>query len=830
MDFYTNVAIINDTVLYRGFSGGERVERREDFSPTLYVSSKNQTKYKTLEGNCVEPVHFGGIKDAKEFVDTYEAVDNFTIYGNTKYLYQYILSKYPKEVDYDFSQLNIMSLDIETTSENGFPSVEEAREEILCITVKDFTSKKIITWGCGEFRNSRDDVHYVYCQNERELLLKFLEYWVQKTPDVITGWNVKFFDMPFICRRIDRMLSIKHMRSMSPWNSVRERKLFVKGQEKIYYDIIGVATLDYYDLYQKFTYTNQESYRLDHIAFVELGQKKLDHSEFENFQDFYRSDWQKFIEYNIHDVELVDMLEDKMKLIELAVTMAYDAKVNFEDVFYQVRMWDSIIYDALTQENIIIPPKTESTKDQQYAGAYVKEPKPGIYDWVVNFDLNSLYPHLIMQYNISPETLLDDRVSGINVDKLLNREIDTSTLDGVTMCPNGTLFTTKKQGFLPKLMEKIYTERTIYKKKMLAAKQEYENTKDPQLVKDIAKYNNIQMARKIQLNSAYGAIGNEYFRYFRLENAEAITLSGQLSIRWIENKMNEYLNKILKSDDKDYVIAVDTDSIYLDLGDLVKNVFKGGTPSDEKVVNFLDKICKVELETYIESCYQELATYVNAYQQKMVMKRENIANRGIWTAKKRYILNVWDSEGVRYKEPKMKIMGLETQRSSTPAYFRDKLLKAYKIMIKGTNDDMIDYISDIKRETHQQSYIDIAFPRGCNGLEKYRSYSEIYKKGTPIAVRGALLYNHYLKQYKITNKFPLIQEGEKVKFIYLKTPNPIGQNIISFFNTLPKEFKLDQYINHQMQFEKSFLEPLKSVIECIGWKHERTGSLSSFFS
>jgi len=830
MDFYTNVAIINDTVLYRGFSGGERVESRENFSPTLYVTSKNQTKYKTLEGNCVEPVHFGGIKDAKEFVNTYEAVDNFTIYGNTKYLYQYILSKYPKEVDYDFSQLNIMSLDIETTSENGFPSVEEAREEILCITVKDFTSKKIITWGCGEFKNSRDDVHYVYCQNERELLLKFLEYWVQKTPDVITGWNVKFFDMPFICRRIDRMLSIKHMRSMSPWNSVRERKLFVKGQEKIYYDIIGVATLDYYDLYQKFTYTNQESYRLDHIAFVELGQKKLDHSEFENFQDFYRSDWQKFIEYNIHDVELVDMLEDKMKLIELAVTMAYDAKVNFEDVFYQVRMWDSIIYDALTQENIIIPPKTESTKDQQYAGAYVKEPVPGIYDWVVNFDLNSLYPHLIMQYNISPETLLDDRVSGINVEKLLNREIDTSTLDGVTMCPNGTLFTTKKQGFLPKLMEKIYTERTIYKKKMLAAKQEYENTKDPQLVKDIAKYNNIQMARKIQLNSAYGAIGNEYFRYFRLENAEAITLSGQLSIRWIENKMNEYLNKILKSGDKDYVIAVDTDSIYLDLGDLVKNVFKGGTPSDKKVVNFLDKICKVELETYIESCYQELATYVNAYQQKMVMKRENIANRGIWTAKKRYILNVWDSEGVRYKEPKMKIMGLETQRSSTPAYFRDKLLKAYKIMIKGTNDDMIDYISDIKRETQQQNYIDIAFPRGCNGLEKYRSYSEIYKKGTPIAVRGALLYNHYLKQYKITNKFPLIQEGEKVKFIYLKTPNPIGENIVSFFNTLPKEFKLDQYINHQMQFEKSFLEPLKSVIECIGWKHERTGSLSSFFS
>ena len=830
MNFYTNVAVVNDTILYRGLDGGERVERREEFSPTLYVPAKKETKFKTLEGNFVEPVKLGSIKEAKEFVQTYENVDNFSIYGNTKYLYQYILDKYPKEVDYDFSQLNIMSLDIETTSENGFPNVKEAREEILCITVKDFTSKKIITWGCGEFENSRDDVHYIYCQHERELLIKFQEYWVQKTPDIVTGWNVKFFDIPFICRRMDRVLSMKHMRGLSPWNSVRERELKVRGQEKIYYDIIGVATLDYYDLYQKFTYTNQESYRLDHIAFVELGQQKLDHSEFENFQDFYRNNWQKFIEYNIHDVELVDMLEDKMKLIELAVTMAYDAKVNFEDVFYQVRMWDSIIYDALTQENIIIPPKTESTKDQQYAGAYVKEPKPGIYDWVVNFDLNSLYPHLIMQYNISPETLLDDRVSGIDVDKLLNREIDTSTLQDVTICPNGTLFTTEKQGFLPKLMEKIYNERTIYKKKMLKAKQEYENTKDPQLIKDIAKFNNIQMARKIQLNSAYGAIGNEYFRYFRLENAEAITLSGQLSIRWIENKMNEYLRKILKTEDKDYVIAVDTDSIYLDLGDLVKSVFKGGTPSDEKVVNFLDKICKVELETYIESCYQELAEYVNAYQQKMVMKRENIANRGIWTAKKRYILNVWDSEGVRYKEPKMKIMGLETQRSSTPAYFKDKLLKAYKIMIEGTNDDMIDYISGIKSDTRKQSYLDIAFPRGCNNLATYRSYSEIYKKGTPIAVRGSLLYNHYIGKHKIANKFPLIQEGEKIKFIYLKKPNPIGENVISFFNTLPKEFGLDKYIDYKLQFEKSFLEPLKNVLDCIGWKHERTGTLTSFFS
>lgn len=830
MNFYTNVAIVSDTVLYRGFSNGERDELREKFSPTLFVASKNTTEYKTLEGNCVEPIKFAGIKEAKEFVKSYEAVENFTIYGNTKYLYQYILNKNPEEVNYDFSKLNILSLDIETTSENGFPSVEEAIEEILCITIKDFSSKKIITWGCGEFINSRKDVEYIYCKSEQELLIKFQNFWVKNTPDIITGWNVKHFDIPFICRRMDRVLNIKHMKSLSPWNLVYERDVYIKGQKKIYYDILGVATLDYYDLYQKFTYTNQESYRLDHIASVELGANKLDHSEFINFQDFYRNDWQKFIEYNIHDVELVDMLEDKMKLIELAVTMAYDAKVNFEDVFYQVRMWDSIIYDALTKENIVIPPKKESTKDQQYAGAYVKEPIPGMYDWVVNFDLNSLYPHLIMQYNISPETLLEERMPGINVDRLLNQEIDTSTLQGAALCPNGTLFTTDKQGFLPKLMQKIYDERTIYKKKMLVAKQEFENTKDLRLLKDISKYNNIQMARKIQLNSAYGAIGNEYFRYFRIENAEAITLSGQLSIRWIEKKMNAYLNKALKTRDKDYVIAIDTDSIYLNLGDLVQSVFKGRETPDEKIVSFLDKLCNVELEPYIEGCYQELAKYVNAYEQKMVMKREHIANRGFWTVKKRYVLNVWDSEGVRYKEPKMKICGMETQRSSTPSYFRDKLYEAYKIIINGTNDNLIQFIKNIKTESKEQNYVNISSPRSCNNLEKYRSYNQIYKERTPIAVRGALLYNHYVREYKITNRFPLVQEGEKIKFVYLKTPNPIGENVISFFQNIPSEFGLEKYIDYNLQFEKSFLEPLKTVLECIGWDYEKRGSLTSFFN
>ena len=581
------------------------------------------------------------------------------------------------------------------------------------------------------------------------------------------------------------------------------------------------------ELYKKFTYTNQESYRLDHIASVELGTKKLDHSEYDTFKEFYTKDWQKFVEYNIIDVRLVDQLDDKMKLLELAFTMAYDAKVNYEDVFSQVRMWDNYIYVELLKRKIAIPPKKEATKDAKYAGAYVKEPIPGFYDWVVSFDLNSLYPHLIMQYNISPETLLDERHPKATVDGFLQKEVD---IDGeYAVCANGAQYRKDVHGFLPQMMKKMYDQRVIYKKRMLVAKQEYEKKPSVELTKEIARCNNIQMAKKISLNSAYGAIGNEHFRYYRLANAEAITLSGQLSIRWIENRMNGYLNKLLSTEDVDYVIASDTDSIYLNLGPLVAKFFSNKSGDKAAIVSILDKIGQEKLEPFIEQSYQELADYVSAYDQKMQMKRENIADRGIWTAKKRYILNVWDSEGVRYKEPKMKIMGLETARSSTPAYYRGKLKEAFKIIITQTNEDVIKFIEDVKEDSKQQDYMNIAFPRGCNGLSKYKSTSHIYSKGTPIHVRGALLYNHYVQKKKISNKYPLIQEGEKIKFIYLKSPNPIQENCISFFSEIPSELNLEKYIDYTKQFEKSFLEPIKNVLECVGWNWEHKISLLSFF-
>ena len=824
--------MVGDHFLVRGYENGRHFATREKFYPTLFVPSNKETKYKTLEGDYVESIDPGTVRDCREFIKKYDGVQNFKVYGNDRYIYQYISEMYPEEeVKFDTTKIKISTIDIEVKTENGFPDVESAAEEVLLITVQDYTTKQIRTWGQGPFNNKQENVIYKSFRTEYELLNDFINWWMieTNTPEVVTGWNSELYDMPYLVRRIDRILGEKLMKRLSPWGLVTERETIVMGRKQISYDVGGVTQLDYLNLYKKFTYKAQESYRLDYIASVELGQKKLDHSEFDTFKDFYTKGWQKFVEYNIIDVELVDRMEDKMKLIELAITMAYDAKVNYNDVFYQVRMWDAIIYNYLKKRNIVIPPKERSDKDAKYAGAYVKEPIPGKYDWVVSFDLNSLYPHLIMQYNISPETLRETRHPSVTVDKILNQELTFELYKDSAVCANGAMYRKDVRGFLPELMEKIYKDRTIYKKKMLIAKQDYEKTPTKALEKEIARCNNIQMARKIQLNSAYGAIGNQYFRYYKLVNAEAITLSGQVSIRWIENKMNGFLNKILQTEKVDYVIASDTDSIYLNMGPLVDKFLSHKSDDKTKVVQLLDKICEDKLEPFIEQSYTELANYVSAYEQKMIMKRENISERGIWTAKKRYILNVWNSEGVQYSEPKLKMMGIEAVKSSTPAPCRQMIKDGLKLMMSGTEEEVIDFIDNCRKEFKALPPEQIAFPRSVSDVVKYRSYSDIYSKGTPIHCRGALLFNHYIKEKKLDNKYSLINNGEKIKFIYLKKPNIIQENVISFIQDFPHELGLDKYIDYELQFEKSFLDPLKSILDAVGWNVEKTVNLDLFF-
>jgi DNA polymerase elongation subunit (family B) len=818
MKFYTNFVRIGNYVYVRGYKNGKRFTDKIEYNPTLYLPSKTPTEYRTLEGTYVSPVLQGTMRDAGDFIRQYESVENFKIYGSTNYAYVCINETYPGKIDYDQSLIRVANLDIEVGSENGFPEPASASEPITAITV--MMDNHFHVFGYGAFNNTREDVTYTNCIDETNLIEKFLNFWKLHEPDVVTGWNIKFFDIPYLYNRINRLLGEKAAKQLSPLNMVECREVNDDGVV----DLHGLASLDYLELYKKFTYTQQETYRLDHIASVELGERKLDYSEYENLHQLYKLDYQKFIEYNIKDVELVAKIEDKMKLIEMAFALAYDAKVNYPDVFTQVRMWDSLTHNYLMDKSIVVPQKTKNTKDEQYAGAYVKDPIVGMHEWVVSFDLNSLYPHLMMQYNISPETIVNGRKINLSVDDFLKGDHEPDS--EYCVAANGHFFRKDIRGFLPEMMERMYSDRVLYKKKMLQAQQEYENTKEKDLLKDISKYKNIQMAKKIQLNSAYGAIGNQYFRFYDVRQAEAITLSGQLSIRWIGERLNDYMNKILKTDGIDYVIASDTDSVYLNFGPLVKKVC--ADKSKEEIVNFLDKACG-KIEDYIDKSYDDLAKMMNAYEQKMEMKREVIADKGIWTAKKRYILNVWDSEGVRYAEPKLKIMGIEAVKSSTPMACREKIKEVLKVVMKGNESEFQNFIEKFREEFNCLPFEDIAFPRGVSDLTKYRSGKDIYTKGTPIHVRGALIFNNLVEKNKLNKKYQTIRDGDKIKFCYMKVPNPAQENVLSVLNVLPKEFALEKYIDYATQFDKAYLEPLKTIVQTIGWTTEPQSTLERFF-
>jgi len=834
--FYTNINLEFNEILLRGYENGQRIQQKIPYKPYLFVPSQTgNSDYHTLGGARVDKIDFESVSAARNFAKKYENVEGYTIYGLQKYAYNFINDYYPGIIKYDSSLISVVAIDIEVAADEGFPNIDSADKAITAITMRkgDMT----LVFGCGDYTSSDDNIKYIKCQDEAYLIMKFLDAWRSKqfSPDIVTGWNIETFDIPYMYNRFCKIVGEEFAKNLSPWQDVKLRTYEKAGRTFKTYTLKGISCLDYLEMYRRFM-PMQESYKLDSIAFIELGEKKLDYSEYDSLIDLYRKDYQKFIDYNIHDVNLVYRLDEKLKLIDQVQALAYDGKVNYNDTFSSVHMWDIIIHNYLLSKKIVIPPMKNQTKDRQIAGAYVKEPQVGMHKWVVSFDLNSLYPHLIMQYNISPETFIGKIGKFLSIDDIIGGALNENSIRtelnerNATIAASGCMFQKDIKGFLPQLMSDMYNDRVVYKNKMIEVKKRYEKNKDPADEKLSIQLDNMQLAKKIQLNSAYGALSNAYFRWYDNQLAESITLSGQLSIRWMEDNINKYLNKLLNTKGKDYVLACDTDSMYITLDDLVNHSYNGKYPSDEEIVKFLDKACEDKLEPYINRCYGALAQYVNAFEQKMKMKRENIANKGIWVAKKRYILNVWNSEGVQYKEPKLKMMGIEVVRSSTPQSVRDSIKKALSIIMNKTEDDLVNFVNDTRERFKQLSFEDVAFPRGCQGLYEYADSSSIYKKGTPIHVRGALLYNKMIKDFKIDKRYQPIMQGEKIKFCYMKLPNPIRENVFAAPGTLPRQLGLDSYIDYDTQFDKAFLDPIKNIIRSIGWELEKKATLNSFFS
>lgn len=811
MNFYTNVSRKGNAILYRGYKDGKRVKERFKFGPTIFETSRNPSgKYKTLYGQLVEPVTFPTMKEASDHFKKYEDVTNHNVYGMQNYVCQFLAQAFPKDVKFDREQINVTTIDIEVASDQGFPLPEEAKHPVISITCKNNIDNIYYVWGLYEYDVSKTDknVTYFYCENENNLLQSFVGWWSSavNVPDVVTGWNTRMFDIPYLVNRINSTLGSEETKKLSPWGLINDRLVHTRtGQEVNTYDLEGISQLDYFDLFQKFgvlTYGQQESFKLDHIAHQVLGENKLSYDEYGSLHSLYKHDYQKFIDYNIKDVELVDRLEEKMALITLAMTMAYKAKSNYNDAFGTTQIWDSVIYNELLKENIVVPPKELKTKNK-IVGGFVKDPKIGRTDWVCSFDLNSLYPNIIVQYNMSPETL---------------------TLEGegdFARAANGSCYRKDVEGIIPKVIKKFYADRVEAKDKMLEAKKKYQEAPTKKLENDITIFDNQQMAIKILMNSLYGALANKWFRYFDLRIAEAITTTGQRAILTAEKSVNDEMNKLLSTDD-DYVIAIDTDSVYIDMSKLVES------NKPKNPVKFLDGVCQ-HFEKVIAKGYDQFAKETNAYENRMVMKREAIADRGIWTAKKRYILNVHNNEGVQYAEPKLKIMGIEAVKSSTPQVCRDKFEQIFKVIISGTESDTQKFIADFKSEFYKLSPEEIAFPRTVRDVKKWNDRKTIYTKGTPIHSRGSLLYNYHVLKEKLDQKYEIIKDGEKIKYVYLKVPNRIRENVIAFPNNLPTELKLHKDIDYNIMFSKSFLEPLLPILHAIGWEDSPKASLEDFF-
>ena len=842
MEFYTSCIRFGNNLLYRGYKNGKRVAERVKFAPTLFVPDEKGPQ-KALDGASVSPFKFSDMRDAKEFIEQYRDVPNFKIYGNTNYVAQFLQEKFPGDIQFDPDQVNVGFYDIEVMkTEDGYSDPADANNPINAIAYRNNQEDKYYLWYLKEWDQSKSEldlegmqVEYFYCETEANLLSAFVGWWSSpvNTPDIISGWNCRFFDTPYVVNRIMKLLGDDYANKLSPWNRVNQRSVKINGREQQFYEILGVTELDYLELYKKFTYTAQESYKLDHIAHVELGEKKLSYEEYKDLQDLYEKDPQKFGDYNIKDVGIVYRLDDKMGLINLAMTLAYRGGVNYSDTLGTTAIWDSILYRDLADKGIVVPPNEEKFKSD-FAGGYVKAPQVGMHDWVVSFDLNSLYPHIIMQCNMSPETIVDYTVTGVDVDKCLARSNNKNPKpDEYAMAANGTLYRKDKQGVIPAIIETIYAERKATKKRMLAAQQDLVNADKSdkkliyQLEKQVAILDNQQMAAKILMNSLYGAMGNRWFRYYDLRVAEGITLTGQLAIRWAEQAFNGFMNKVCQTKNFDYVIAIDTDSNYVNFGPLVKKLGLDTKPVKE-VVDIIDKMVKDQFEPMIAKAYDDMAIHMNAYAQKMVMEREVIADKGVWTAKKRYILNVHNSEGVEYKEPKLKMMGIEAIKSSTPEVCRVAMRELFKVIMTGSQSNTQKAIEAFKNHFYTLPPEQISFPRGVSDVIKWRDRKTVYKKGTPIHVRGALMYNHAIKERGLKD-YESIQNGDKVKFCYMRKPNPIRENVISFPDYLPQELQLHKYIDYSTMFDKTFLDAVDPILSAIGWTSEEVVSLEDFF-
>jgi DNA polymerase elongation subunit (family B) len=831
-NFYTYVGVLGNSILFKGFRDGEAITEKIQYSPTLYIPSAKGDWKSLYDNKSLAPVTQGSIKDAKDFIDKYEGVNDFEVHGMTKWQYQYIHDNYPSDIDYDLNLVNILTFDIEVITEDGsFPDIETAPAPIVMISFYSTIDKITYVYGIKEFTGNSDGFVYKRFPDEKTMLVAFIQYIKSTKPDVWTGWNIDEFDVPYLINRIVLLLGDKAAKILSPFGYIREKKLTISGRQVQTYEVYGLTAIDYMVLYKKFVGARnpKESYALGFIAQEELGHTKVDMPG-DSFKDNYNNHFNTFVEYSAVDTSLVEKLDKKLELIPLSFAMAYMFHCNLPDIYKTTAPWEAYIYHYLCTKNIAVP-KHKNGMSGEVEGAWVKEGKKAMYGWVMSFDFKGLYAHIMWQWNISPETFIppvhECRAKDfLDMNDKALAAIEHAKNSNCSLGGNGAMFDKSRTGFLSELMELCVTGRKVAKDEQLRLEGLYEKTKDKSLLPRISALTNKQTALKLAGNSVYGALGNEYFLYYDYRIAEAVTLSGQLSDIHLSGKLNDKLNTILKTKGIDYVIYGDTDSIYLDCNAIVETFVKD--KSRERIVDFLDKFGTQVCQPIIDASVSEIFDRMNCKIKVMGSKREVIASKMLFRAKKNYALYVHNSEGVAYDPPKLKVLGIEIVRSSTPKWCRDRLKSALKSMFEKDELYVRDYYEKSITEFKKLTPEEISSPRGVSDIDKWTNSSGMYTKGVPIAVRGSILYNYHTKDM---GKYPRLVNGDKVKFVYVKIPNYINENVIAFpaSGKLPPELRLHEFIDYDLQFEKTFSEPLKSLTDIAGWKLEDVATLDEFF-
>lgn len=844
-----------ECILYTWDDKGNRVERHIPFSPYVYLENATGREQSIFDTTVAKKT-FNTAYDKNQFI---QSSGIKRLFNNVQPQHQFLIDTYSglqNADEFSANPLKIWFLDIETYSPDSWPDKDTANHEINAITIYDSIEKKYYTLGTKPFTST--DVTYIQCRNERDLLLNLIFLMEKDYPDIITAHNGEFFDFPYIANRIKRILGEEYMVRLSPVGRVYYRNVFNgkfgKPSQRLCID--GVALLDFLDVYKRFCLTLRESYRLDAIAEIELGENKLDYGD-TSLADLADTDWNKFVEYNIHDVRLLVMLEEKLQYFKLLRMLSYIGLCTFEQAMGTL----VVIVGATILKGLeigkVVPTFIRNDEDHKNPGAYVAEPVRGFSEHIVSFDANSLYPNLMLSLNMSPETKIGKISKRDELNTTLVREGNaTSTFtnaqflkfikqEGIAISAAGVLFSQKKQGIIPGILDQYYKDRQQIQKKLKEnklklsdIKKSSPNTDTTELETLVSQLNAKQLCIKIFLNSIYGFFGNKQSPFGDDDIAASITLTGQAAIKQSNIIYKKFVDEKIPGNtltDADLIKYNDTDSLYISLTPLIKELniqFSENNVPTKPVYDIVQ-----ELETYINTEIKKWGSRIlNSTDCRLVFKREAIADVGIFLQKKRYILHTLDVEGV--VESKYKYTGVEIVRTSMPAKIKPYAKRIVETLLH-TKD--INAVNKLLHETYDIFKTlpaeDMAFVMGIKDLEKYTGNCRGYTtgKGTPIHVKSAYFYNTLLKEFNIDTQYEEITSGDKVRYVYVEKPNKFNIETVGFKYTLPDEFKFYFKIDYDTMFDKILFASISRIYEAVGWVARKPRSdiavnLLDFFS